>query len=61
MSNTRKRNEKQKALFDERVKKEKELQDSFSELSSKTLSSRKAKASHELIEKYKKLIKEAGD
>ncbi|MCI8851221.1 MAG: hypothetical protein HFE82_06760 [Erysipelotrichaceae bacterium] len=61
MSNTRKRNEKQKALFDEWVKKEKELQDSFSELSGKTLSSRKAKASHELIEKYKKLIKEAGD
>ncbi len=61
MSNTRKRNEKQKALFDEWVKKEKELQDSFSELPSKALSSRKAKASHELIEKYKKLIKEAGD
>lgn len=61
MSNTKKRNEKQKALFDEWVKKDKELQDSFPELPDKALSTRKAKASHDLIEKYKKLIKEAED
>jgi len=61
MSNIKKRNERQKELFDEWVKKDKELHDSFATLPDKALSTRKVKASHDLLEKYKKLIKEAGD
>lgn len=59
MSNTGKFNSEQQALYEEWIQKEKELQKSFPSLPDMTLSTRKVKASHDLFEKYKKLIKEA--
>lgn len=61
MSNIRRFNDKQKLLYEEWVNEEKELQNSFPSLPDMTLSTRKAKASHDLLEKYKKLIKKASD
>lgn len=61
MSSTKKRNDKQQKLFEEWVQKEKELQDSYPPLPDNTLSTRKIKESHDLFEKYKRLIREAGD
>ncbi|MCR0398235.1 hypothetical protein MKC55_22580 [[Clostridium] innocuum] len=60
MSN-QKLNDKQKALFEEWVKKDQELEASFPPLKGQQLSTRKVLPKRKLLEEYKKKIREAAD
>ncbi len=54
-------NDRQKALFEEWVKKDQELEASFSPLKGQQLSTRKALPRRKLLEEYKRKIREAAD
>ena len=60
MSN-QKLNDKQKALFEEWVKKDQELEASFTHLKGQQLSTRKVLPKRKLLKEYKKKIREAAD
>lgn len=56
-----KMNDKQKALFEEWVKKDQELEASFPPLKGQQLSTRKVLPKRKLLEEYRKKIKDAAN